>query len=162
MPSLTESLVGLVQPEATFRFRVKVDGLYFAAFTEFQMPDLQMETQDLKEGGQNTFIHKLPVRMKVGPAILRQGITVDLALMQWYMMVVNGDIQNAIKPVTVDLMNTKGEPWITFHFADAYPIKWKGPKLNTADNSVAVEELHFVHHGFTMESEFIELTSTSG
>ncbi|NLE44882.1 MAG: phage tail protein [Chloroflexi bacterium] len=36
---------------------------------------------------------------------------------------------------------------------DAYPVRWKGPSLNTSSKTVAIEEIEIAHHGLTLTSE---------
>jgi len=158
---LSTIIAGFFDPETVYRFQVIIDGIYLAAFTEFQMPDLTVETLDVKEGGQNTYTHKLPVGLDVGPAVLKQGLTIDLSLLEWYMQVVNGDIANAKREVAVLMFNAFGIPGLVFSFRDAYPIKWVGPSLNTQESSIGVEELHFVHHGFTIANMAQSYTTVS-
>jgi len=156
-------IAGTLDPEAVFRFTISIDGVYIAAFTEFQMPDLNVETLDVTEGGQNTYVHKLPVRLNVGTAVMKQGVTPNLALLEWYMLVVNGNIADAMREVSVKMYSPKGQQTLAFNFRRAYPIKWVAPTLNTEQNSIALEELHIVHHGFTIEDEYgvMETSSTS-
>ena len=142
------TLPGDIEQYAAFRFMVTVDGINYAAFTEFTLPSLQMETEDIKEGGQNSFSHKLPVRVTVGSATLRQGVSNNFDLLNWYMDMMRGDIQAATRQITVVMFNTAHEPLMTWTFRNAYPVKWGGPAFKTDSNSVAIEELEFVHHGF--------------
>lgn len=164
-PNGNNSVVsGAIDPETIFRFQIIVDDIYVAAFTEFQMPDLSVETMDVTEGGQNTFVHKLPVRLNVGPAVMKHGITADLSLLEWYMQVVNGNIATAKRQVSVVMYNARGSGLLAFSFRDAYPVKWVGPSLNTEQSTVGIEELHFVHHGFTIENrqQSYSTSSSSG
>lgn len=131
-----------------FRFTVAIDNINFAAFNEFRLPNLQVETMDIKEGGQNQYIHKLPVRVNVGTASLKQGVTRDFALLNWYMQVMKGDMAGAARQVTVVMFDVKRLPLIVWNFRDAYPVKWTGPSLKSDVSAVAIEELEFVHHGF--------------
>jgi phage tail-like protein len=75
-----------------------------------------------------------------------------MSLIQWYMQVVNGDIAGARRQVNVVMYNIRGIPTMIWSFLDAYPVKWVGPTFTAGDSSVAFEELHFVHHGFTIET----------
>jgi len=143
--------VPLPEPHASFRFAVMVDDIHHATFTECKLPDLQVETEEIKEGGQNTFSHKLPVRVNAGSVSLRHGITRSGDLLKWYFQVLSGDIENATRQVTVVVYDVTGTPLATWSFRNAYPVKWSGPTLKTDDNSVAIEELEFVHHGFTVD-----------
>ncbi|MBL8120619.1 MAG: phage tail protein [Anaerolineae bacterium] len=134
--------------QSGFRFTVAVDGINYAAFTEFTLPTLQLETQEIKEGGQNTFAHKLPVRVTAGSATLRHGVATDLTLLKWYLSVLKGDIVNATRQVTVIMYTTNRSVLSTWSFRNAYPIKWSGPSFKADSSSVAIEEIEFVHHGF--------------
>lgn len=142
------TLPGDNEQYAAFRFMVAVDGVNYAAFTEFTLPSLQMDTQEIKEGGQNAFTHKLPVRITAGTATLRQGVSNNFDLLKWYMDVLKGDIAAATRQVTVVMLDTQYEPLMTWTFRNAYPVKWGGPSFKTDSNSVAIEEIEFVHHGF--------------
>lgn len=137
-----------VAAHGEFCFTVAIDGVNMAAFTEFRLPSLQVETIDVKEGGQNTYVHKLPVRVTVGTATLRHGISRDLTLLNWYLQVLRGDLENAVRQVTVVLYDVSRQPLATWNFRNAYPVKWSGPSLKTDSNGVAIEEIEFVHHGF--------------
>ena len=141
-------LLGDFEQHAAFRFMVTVDGINYAAFTEFTLPSLQIETEEIKEGGQNAFSHKLPVRVTVGSATLRQGVSDNFDLLKWYMDMLHGDIAAATRQVTVVMFSTSQQPLMTWTFRNAYPVKWGGPTFKTDSNSVAIEELEFVHHGF--------------
>lgn len=131
-----------------FRFRVLVDNVYTAIFTECSLPNLQVETLEIKEGGQNSFMHKLPVRVNVGTVTLKHGLTQNEQLMEWYLLVLQGKIAQATREVSVILHEIGGTQLAVWSFRNAYPIKWVGPKLKTDDSAVAIQELELVHHGF--------------
>jgi len=138
----------LLEFHSGFRFTVAIDKVNYAAFSEFRLPSLQVETMDIKEGGQNQYIHKLPVRVNVGTASLKQGITRDFTLLNWYLQVLKGDMAGASRQVTVVMFDVRRIPLIVWNFRDAYPVKWSGPSLKSDTSAVAIEEIEFVHHGF--------------
>jgi phage tail-like protein len=152
------TLLSLLDPEQVYRFQVIVEDMYFATFTEFKIPDLEVQTMDVIEGGQNAYVHKLPVRVNTGPVVLKRGVTADMSLIDWYMQVAEGKVKDARRQVSVVTYSAMGIPMMMWSFLDAYPVKWVGPSFNAGDSSVALEELHFVHHGFTVES----ISSTIG
>jgi phage tail-like protein len=141
-------LNNLIDTQAGFRFTVAINSINYAAFTEFRLPNLDVQTAEIQEGGQNTYIHKLPVRVSVGPATLRHGISRDLTLLNWYLQVLKGDLKNAYRQVTVVMYDVKRTPLVTWDFMKAIPVKWSGPTLKADDNSVAIEEIEFIHQGF--------------
>lgn len=144
-------MIQRVDIQPLFRFSVKVDDMALAAFTEFSLPSLDVETEDIKEGGQNTYIHRLPVRVKTGNITLRNGITHGGILLDWYLEVLNGKVKDATRQVTVTMYDVALLPLLTWTFRNAYPIKWSGPTLKTSENAIAIEAIEFVHHGFEIE-----------
>jgi phage tail-like protein len=132
----------------SFRFAVIIDEVVHASFDEFVMPSFQVETMEIKEGGQNAYVHKLPVRVSVGNATLRHGVTRDMKLLNWYMDVLKGDVKASRRYVMVVMYDVKHLPIVSWGFRDAYPVKWSGPRLKADDNTIAVEEIEFVHQGF--------------
>jgi phage tail-like protein len=132
----------------SFRFAVSVENIYNAIFSEFTLPTLTVETEEIKEGGQNAYAHKLPVRVTVGSATLKHGVATDFTLLNWYMDMLKGDIEAATRQITVTMYDTLRVPVMIWTFRQAYPIKWSGPSLKTDGNNVGIEEIEFVHHGF--------------
>lgn len=135
---------------ASFRFTVKIDDITYAAFTECTLPSLTVETEKIKEGGQNEYVHQLPIRVNVGNITLRHGITRDAQLLNWYLQVLRGDIQAATRTVNVTMYGTDLRPLTTWSFDRAYPVKWSGPTLKTSDQALAIEVLELAHHGFVV------------
>lgn len=133
---------------ASFRFVVQIDRVDHGAFTECTLPNMQIETEDLIEGGQNEYVHKLPIRAKPGPVTLRYGLMRGNYLLDWYMEVLQGNFQNALRTVTVTLHDPKLQPVSVWTFSRAYPIKWSGPTLKAGEQAVAIEVLEIAHHGF--------------
>jgi phage tail-like protein len=137
-----------IEFHTTFRFKVLVDGINLAAFVECNLPSLQVETEDIKEGGQNAYTHRLPVRVNAGTVSLKQGITRNDQLLNWYLQVLRGDIESATRTVSVIILDSMKVPIATWTFYEAYPIKWGGLMLKSSDQAVAIEELELAHHGF--------------
>jgi phage tail-like protein len=48
----------------------------------------------------------------------------------------------------VTLVDAGGTPVRSWKFADAYPVKWTGPRLSASSRDLAVEELEVCHSGF--------------
>lgn len=132
----------------TFRFSVTIDNIYNIVFTEFRLPSLQVETEPIKEGGQNGYTHMLPTRVNVGTISLKHGLTSDLSLLNWYGAVMRGDMTNAYRVVTVKMIDVARVPIITWTFREAFPTKWSGPMLKAGSSEIAIEELELVYHGF--------------
>jgi phage tail-like protein len=136
----------------SLRFTVAIENLMIAAFTEFQLPTIEVKTESITEGGQNTYVHQLPVRVESATTLtLRHGIAHSQDLLAWYSQVLNGQMADAIRQVTVAMYGEDHQPLMIWNFRDAYPTKWVGPTLKSSDSAVLIEELTLVHHGFSVE-----------
>lgn len=134
-----------------FRFMVVVEGIFNLVFSEFRLPSLQVDVERIQEGGQNAYIHQLPVRVNAGTVSLRHGLTRDMSLLNWYLDVLNGDLEKAYRQVTVILVDSTSLPIAVWNFRNAYPIKWSGPTLKSDSSELAIEEIELVYHGFEVE-----------
>jgi len=134
-----------------FRFRVVIEGMYNLVFTEFRLPTLQVDTEKIQEGGQNSYVHQLPVRVNVGTVTLRHGLSRDISLLNWYLDIMKGDLEKAYRQVSVTLVDSTSVPLVSWNFRNAYPIKWSGPSLKSDSSEIAIEEIEFVYHGFEVE-----------
>ena len=119
MPAVGQPL----EIHAGFHFVVKVDNVNTAAFTECTLPKLQVETLDIKEGGQNEYIHRLPVRVNAGTVTLKHGVTKGDELFKWYLDVQSGNIKNGTRNVTITVYDsTRKISVATWTFNKAFPI----------------------------------------
>ncbi|GAA4547916.1 phage tail protein [Amycolatopsis samaneae] len=127
-----------------FRFVVRVDDLVLGGFTECGGLQLETEVQDYPEGGQNTYVHKLPGRVKQTNIRLKRGLA-GRALWEWYARVVDGELVR--RNGSVQLTDGTGAVETEWQFSRAYPVKWQGPDLNATQNQVAAETIELAYEG---------------
>lgn len=132
-------------PFPAFRFEVKLDEMPPAGFSEVSGLQLEIEVEDYNEGGQNSFVHKLPGRTKQTNLTLKRGI-VDRSLWDWYYDLTQGKMKFRGGSIVVR-EPSGGQVAMEWHFERAFPAKWVGPELNATQNNVAVETLELCHHG---------------
>lgn len=142
-----------MDPPFVGRFKFEVDGVTIGAFTEVSGLSVQIETEELPEGGQNQYTHKLPGRMKWPNLVLKRGVTDSDGLFEWFAscsgegLAANGN-QITVRQGSVSLLDASGNVVRRWNFADAYPVKWTGPRLAASSRDLAVEELEVCHCGF--------------
>jgi phage tail-like protein len=133
-------------------FRVEFQGLggvtlgFFTQVTGFSS---QVDVMEYPEGGQNTFVHRLPSRVKQGNITLKRGVISDeKTLIDWYTKTVV-----EVQPITlvITLVDTQDKPIKVWNFANAYPIKWTGSDLNAGGTEYATESLEIAHSGMTVQ-----------
>ena len=110
---------------------------------------VEYEVEEYKEGGENRFVHKLPVRTKYADLVLKRGMLVDSDVTKWCLAAFRDrDFRPA--NVSVILMNEQGEPLRTWSVAHAIPKKWQVSDLNANDNAVVIETLELTYQYFTL------------
>lgn len=136
---------------ATFLF--EVDGLEIGQFMEVGGLEVSIETTTVVEGGQNSFVHQLPGRMKWPNIVLKRGVTQNDNLLAWLnrtsgeQFTANGN-KLARSTAAITLMGPGGTRLRAWEFDGAFPIKWTGPRFAADSTNSATEELEIAHHGF--------------
>jgi len=111
---------------------------------------VEYDMEEYKEGGENRFVHKLPVRTEYADLVLKRGMLTDSEVIRWFL---NAFRDREIKPaeVSIILMNEKGEPLRTWNVVNAIPRKWVVSDLNASENSVVIETMEFSYRYFTIQ-----------
>lgn len=141
------------RPPFTGHFSFSVGGIEIGTFTEVSGLSVQVEVEEVAEGGQNQFVHKLPGRVSWPPIVLKRGVADPdslfawLAETSWENFAGEGD-RLVRQEGEVALLDASGEVVRRWEFEAAFPVKWNGPTLAASSGDVAVEELEIVHHGF--------------
>ena len=111
---------------------------------------VEYDMDEYKEGGENRFTHKLPVRTKYADLVLKRGMLTDSGVIQWCFDAFR-DRQFTPADVNVILMNEKSEPLRAWKIAHAVPKKWLVSDLNAAENSIVIETLELSYRYFTLQ-----------
>lgn len=142
-----------VDPPFVGKFTLEVDGTTIGAFTEVTGLAVSIDVEELAEGGQNGFTHKLLGRMKWPNLVFKRGLTDTDALFEWLMEASGEGLSrngNRVKPRNgrISVLTAAGQPMRTWTVLEAKPVKWTGPKLAASSRDLAVEELEVCHSGF--------------
>jgi phage tail-like protein len=133
-------------PYLSFRFLVEIQGLIVGGFSEVSGLQAETETEEIREGGVNDYVHKLPKITKYPNITLKRGITDSDALWNWHQDVVNGIIIR--KSGFIILLDGEGNEKWRWSFERAYPVQWTGPELRADSNTVAVESIELAYSSF--------------
>ncbi len=136
---------------ATFLF--EVDGVEIGRFMEISGLEVSIETEDVSEGGQNSFTHHLPGRMSWPNITLKRGVTQSDGLLKWLNECSGEQFAASGNKMTrttaaVTLMGPGGDRLRAWEFDGAFPVKWSGPQFAVSSTDMAVEQLEITHHGF--------------
>jgi phage tail-like protein len=137
-------------PYGRFNFRLEIDGIAQAAFSEVSGLASETEVVEYREGSDlpNT-VRKLPGLTKYSNIVLKRGVTTDGSLWSWYKNVINGvpDSRNG----SIILRNKQGEDVLRWNFQNGWPCKWEGPVLKATSSEVAIESIEIAHEGLDLE-----------
>ena len=111
---------------------------------------VEYDMEEYKEGGENRFTHKLPVRTKYADLVLKRGMVTDSSVIKWCL---DAFRERVFVPtdVNVILMNEKAEPLRTWKVAHAIPKKWLVSDLNANENSLVIETIELTYRYFTIQ-----------
>jgi phage tail-like protein len=106
---------------------------------------MSCDVLEYQEGGNNDFIHQLPGPIRYPRLILSRGLTNEEALLKWF-FAARSQVQG--KEITLTLQGPGSERVWTF--ADAFPVEWTGPELDSSANDPATETLEIAHTGLKL------------
>lgn len=136
------------QPSA-FYFKVVFSatmGLSDTSFKEVSGISKEIVTEDITEGGENGFVHKLPKAVKHPRLVMKRGIApITSPLVIWCKSILDGELNVPIcsMPIMVYLMNEHKLPIRGWMFTNAYPVKWDVDGFGSMKNEVAIETIEF-------------------
>jgi phage tail-like protein len=152
MPNDSDPL-GAADISAADRFLLEVDQVEIGVFREVSGLQVTVDVQDLAEGGQNSFTHKLPSRMSWPNITFKRGLTQSDALFDW-LQESSGEgfagNNNALARRTgaVTVLDYEGNRLRSYDLIDVFPVRWKGPDFSIGNTAPLEEELEIAHHGF--------------
>lgn len=132
-------------PYLGFRFRVELDSLDVAGFSEVEGLEIELETETYEEGGVNRYTHTLPKRFSYPNLTLRHGLSDSEELWKWMTDAVHGSIER--KSGRIILLDRTGQEVRGWEFREGYPVRWDGPELAADQGAVAIEALEIAHNG---------------
>jgi phage tail-like protein len=149
---------GTTDPPFVGQFKLEVEGVDIGRFTEVSGLSVQLDVEELPEGGQNAYTHRLLGRMKWPNLVFKRGLTDTDALFDWLMKCSGEGFtkegnKNVPKDAKVSVLNAKGEDMRVWQISGALPVKWTGPKLAASSRELAVEELEVVHRSFRAQKK---------
>ncbi|MDP3892564.1 phage tail protein [Nocardioides sp.] len=140
------------------RFLFELDGVEIGVFREVHGLEVTVAVEELREGGQNGFSHRLPGRMTWPPLVFRRGVTQSNELFEWLARTSGEGFagnENKLDRCTgavtaIDHVGTRLRSW---EFIDVFPVRWKGPDFTVGSTDPLEEELEVTHHGFRARTQ---------
>lgn len=138
-------------PFRSFNFRVEIDGLTVASFSECSGLSSDGDAVEYREGTDRALtVRKLVGLRKYSNVTLKRGYTESAELWEWYRNIQNGapDRRNG----SIILMDEERNDVLRWNVENAWINKIDAPEMNASGNEVAIETIELVHEGLTLES----------
>src|SRR6266849_402508 len=137
-------------PFRGFNFRVEIDGISPAAFSEVSGLTADGDPVDYREGTDlKNNVRKLVGLRKFTMLVFKRGYIKDDTLWKWYVSIANGKPDR--RHGSVVLLNEAHKAVMSWNFENAWINKIEGPALKASGNEVAIESMELCHEGITME-----------
>ncbi|MEM8527462.1 MAG: phage tail protein [Bacteroidota bacterium] len=143
-------------PASTAR-RIARDGIAFIlpvdfAFQSVSGLDVQLETETLKEGGENRFEHTLPLRTKYSNLVLKRSIGVPIVsgLTSWCKQTFEKAIYLPLD-LQVILLDENHIPLLFWNVIHAWPVNWKIGELNAEKGEILIETLELKYNYYSFQ-----------
>jgi phage tail-like protein len=139
-------------PLGNFCFRLEIDGIQVAGFSEVVLGASSTDVIDYREGNEPTLgIRKLAGLTRYGNVVLKRGLTESSELYNWRKQVVDGAIATARRSVAVVVCDEARNDVTRFLVRNAWPAKYEAPAFNAKGNEVAIETLELANEGIERE-----------
>lgn len=132
-------------PYRNFRFRIEIEGIQQAGFSDVSGYDASIDVVEYREGNQVTTVSKLPGLTKYGNITLKWGVTDSMDLYDWMNSCIQGTVSR--KTVTIIALDEEGSDVATWQVIEAWPTKYSAPDFKGTGNEVAIESLELAHEG---------------
>jgi len=140
-----------VWPLPKFYFRVNWDSNVMQ-FQEVSGLDIEAQPIEYRHGDSKEFSTiKMPGIKKSGNVTMKKGIfKADNKFWDWFKQIQMNTIKRV--PVTISLLDEKGEATMVWTLANAWPTKITGTDLKSDGNEVAVETIEIAHEGLKISN----------
>jgi phage tail-like protein len=131
------------------QFGVLIDGLSDQLwFTGCDGLSAEYSIDEVQEGGNNAYLHKLPGRVKYTNVKLTRLVTATSSeIARWFTTFQeSGTLRTT---AVIALFDFTGAVVCRWTLKDVHPVKWTGPTFAAEGSGVAKETIELAHHGFT-------------
>jgi len=137
-------------PLRNFRYRLEIEGIVQAGFSEVAIGDSTVEPIEYREGIEITTVRKLKGLTKYANLTLKWGLTDSKELADWHQQVID-DVDmidgKVRRTVVIHIQNEAGQDKSSYEIVNAWPTKYDPSDLNGKGNEVAIEVLELVNEG---------------
>jgi phage tail-like protein len=133
-------------PVRNFRYRLEIDSITQAGFSEVAIADTTIEAVDYREGI-DPMLRKVPGLRKHPIITLKKGLTNSVDLFEWYQENLGGLVKEKRRKVVIVAQDEAGVEVRRFVIPEAWPVKYITSDLNAKGNEVVIETIELANEG---------------
>lgn len=140
------------EPAVGYRFKVEIEGHDLGVFTKVEGLGAKYEVLTVKEGGENSFVHKLPGRIEYDDLKLTR--PVDEAsgnLAAWftgYQDAIRRQQRLQLATASISAFNGDDKVVARWSLRGVFPVRYSGPSFEAGAGKLLTETLELSHQGF--------------
>lgn len=144
----------------SFHFVVEIGGERDGERVSFQEVtglEATLELEEVTEGGNNLFKHRLPVRQSFSNITLIKGVMneeeefhawVSSSLLSQES--IDASFGDRVKTIRINLLSLDGAIEVrSWQLVNAYPVKWSTSSLNAGENKIAIDTVELAYQYLT-------------
>ena len=134
-------------PAVSIRFHLHLDNQNIGWWNSFEGLGMETAVLAVEEGGNNSWVHQLPTRLKYTNVKLSRPINEDSGKVAvWFMAISKKVIRG--NTAQIKAVDGSGKVIAQWSLNDVVPVRWTGPTFNVESPKVATETLELAFHGF--------------
>ena len=163
-----EHLLGLddgpYRPPPAFNFSVHLGGTarllsaltrIDASFQEVSGIGVEWITEEVVEGGENRFVHRLPKQARYSNLVMRRGVVTKSSYFnEWSTQSLGSKLNGPVVPMNlmVSLNGADHKPLVCWSFVNAYPVRIETSSMNSQSNEVMIDTVELSYNYFERTS----------
>jgi phage tail-like protein len=136
-------------PYLVSNFRVEIDSIASATFSEILGLDVSIDIVDYRTGAAPvSTAEKLPGLARYPNITLKRGLTQNTDLWNWFKNILNGVSDK--RSMSIVLQDAQHNDVVRWNVTNAWPCRWAGPALHAGSSDIAIEAVEICHEGFQL------------
>ncbi|MTI89278.1 MAG: phage tail protein [Balneolaceae bacterium] len=122
------------------------------SFQEVEGITATVQTEDIVEGGENRYKHRVPTSVDYSNLVLKRGyVTKFSEFAEWCMARQESTLTFGIKPknIMLSLLDSEGSILTAWFFVGAWPVKMETSGFNSMDNKYLIENMEFTYQYYS-------------
>jgi phage tail-like protein len=132
------------EPALSLTYKCTIDGIIpLGTWSKIEGLGFAYDVQDYREGGVNSYVHKIVGPVKYDNVRLSRTVDSDSTLI--YIWLTANLIKIVPQTMAITALDSSGKEVTTWNLAGVVPVKWQGPSLDIFGNQVAMETLEIAY-----------------